>query len=138
MNRISAKKLKKLGGKMPFSTVTSPKKAIRKVNPKRRKSEYARAYHSKARSAFVASLPCQMCFRVGPSDNAHVGKEGKGAGRKANYNQIAALCRTCHSAFDNGWFPFERGTPGGQWNRMLVLCAADRTEKLWLEHRAVA
>lgn len=33
MKSISAKKLKKLGGKMPWSSITSPKKPIRKVNP---------------------------------------------------------------------------------------------------------
>lgn len=33
--RISVKKLQSLGNKMPFSTVTKPKKAIKKVNPER-------------------------------------------------------------------------------------------------------
>ena len=110
------------------------RKPIRKRNPQRKKREYARAYHSKARVEFVKSLPCQMCFRVGQTDNAHVGKKGAGAGRKANYDQIAALCRSCHTDFDNGDGLYERDTDGGQWNRMLVRCAADRTQKLWQSH----
>lgn len=35
LRRISEKRLKANGGKVPFSTLTSPKKAIRKVNPER-------------------------------------------------------------------------------------------------------
>lgn len=35
MKSISAKKLKKLGGKIPFSSITSPKKPIPKSNPRR-------------------------------------------------------------------------------------------------------
>ena len=54
--------------------------------------------------------------------------------RKANYDQIAALCHRCHTDYDNGEGLYERGTDSGQWNRMLVLCAADRTQRLWLEH----
>ena len=100
----------------------------------RKPSEYARIYGSRTRALFVKSLPCQMCFRVGPSDNAHVGREGKGMGRKANYDQIAALCRRCHTDYDNGDMIYDRGTDSGKWNRMLVLCAADRTEKLWQSH----
>jgi hypothetical protein len=94
----------------------------------RKPSEFARIYGSKERVEFVKSLPCQMCFIVGQTVNAHVGKEGKGMQRKANYDQIAALCPRCHSAYDNHEEPYADG-----WNRMLVLCAMDRTERLWQE-----
>ena len=113
------------------------KSAIRRAPIKRKgrsASEYARIYHSKKRVLFVKSLPCQMCFVVGRSVNAHVGGNGKGMGRKANYDQIAAMCGKCHYAYDNSEAPYERDGSHGEWNRMLVLCAADRTQRLWLEH----
>lgn len=50
MKSISAKKLKKLGGKMPFSSITSPKKAIPKSNPRqqaKRKAGYRKLLSGK-------------------------------------------------------------------------------------------
>lgn len=73
---------------------------VKRINRKRKASEFARCYHSKERVAFVKSLPCILkpnwygCR--GPSDNAHVGLKGKGAGRKADYDQIAPMCRGHH------------------------------------------
>lgn len=68
---------------------------VRARNADRRASEFARCYLSDERVAFVRSLPCVTCGRT-PSDNAHVGPNGAGAGRKANYDQIVNLCRVCH------------------------------------------
>jgi len=66
---------------------------IRRVNRKRRRSEFARCYHSEARKRFVQSLPCCACGVVGYSENAHVTDDGtKGAGRKSGYRCIAPLC----------------------------------------------
>lgn len=50
MKSISAKKLKKLGGKMPFSSITAPKKAIPKSNPRqqaKRKAGYRKLLSGK-------------------------------------------------------------------------------------------
>lgn len=55
MKSISAKKLKKLGGKMPFSTITAPKKAIRKVNPVA-KAKREKRYKSHLSSAYWKAL----------------------------------------------------------------------------------
>lgn len=62
---------------------------VKKRNAARRKSEFARCYHSKARVAFVKSLPCVACGK-GPCENAHV--ENGGTGRKADYTLIVPLC----------------------------------------------
>lgn len=78
------------------------------TNPARRKKAFARAYGSKERVEFVKSLPCLVCG-CSPSENAHVGKEGAGAGRKANADQIAALCSRCHAELHRmGAESFER------------------------------
>lgn len=50
MKSISAKKLKKLGGKVPFSSITSPKKPIPKSNPRqqaKRKAGYRKLLSGK-------------------------------------------------------------------------------------------
>lgn len=63
---------------------------VKPRNAKRRQSEFGRAYGSKARVAFVASLACVCCGKVGHSENAHI--ETGGAGRKADYTKIIPLC----------------------------------------------
>ncbi len=63
----------------------------KKTNPARKAREFRRTYHSIERVLFVKSLPCIVCG-VTPCDNAHVGRLGKGAGRKADYTQIVPLC----------------------------------------------
>lgn len=74
--------------------------AVKKINPERRKREFARTYHSKERVAFVKDLLCALCLFT-PCDNAHV-KSKSGMGRKGDYTTIAALCRRCHAAYDTG------------------------------------
>lgn len=86
--RLSAKKLKALGGKFPFSSITKPSKPIRK-RP-RSKSEFARIYGSKERVLFVKRLKCCCCGRIGWTENAHI--ENGGMGRKADYTKIIPLC----------------------------------------------
>lgn len=65
------------------------RKAVKRRNPKRQRSEFARCYHSKERVAFVKALPCIVCGH-GPCDNAHI--ESDGMGRKAHYTKIVPLC----------------------------------------------
>ena len=64
-----------------------------------------------------------------PSDNAHVGHEGAGAGRKANADQIAPLCRMHHRELhDNGPASFA-------FAHMIDLDAcARRTDDAWRAH----
>ena len=105
---------------------------MKKRNPKRRQSEFARCYHSKERVEFVRALNCVACAAKGristsQSDNAHV--ENGGAGRKAGYDKIAPLCRIHHQQYDQHQFPFDTG-----YGRMIVQLAAEATEKLWLAH----
>ena len=104
-------------------------------NPARQKREKARTNGSPERDAFVRGLPCCACGIEGYSEVAHVGKEGKGAGIKANYDQTAPLCGPrisfrgiepgCHRASHRGQVSFERA----QWID-LQACAAE-TERAW-------
>lgn len=92
--------------------------AIPPRNPKRRRSEFARCYHSKERVEFVKRMPCIRCGLHGYSDNAHVGRKGAGAGRKADYDQIAPLCGwpsnhiggDCHGKLHRGQLIVDAGT----------------------------
>ena len=63
-------------------------------NAKRKASEFARCYGSKARVAFVASLYCACgCGRT-PCENAHTITGG--IGRKGPYQSIIPLTANCH------------------------------------------
>lgn len=65
---------------------------VKQTKAEKEATEFARTHHSVERAAFVQSLPCCGCGVIGYSENAHVGNEGAGKGRKANYDQIAPLC----------------------------------------------
>lgn len=71
------------------------RKPVKRVNAKRRKSEFARCYHSKSRVGFVRGLPCVVC-RFVPSENAHI--LSGGVSRKADYDKIVPLCEKHHRA----------------------------------------
>lgn len=72
---------------------------------KRTESEFARIHGSRARVAFISSLPCAACGRGTPppgNHNAHI-KTG-GIGRKADSTDIIPLCADCHGAQHRmGW-----------------------------------
>jgi hypothetical protein len=74
------------------------------VNKKRKKSEWARAYHSEAFVRFTKSAPCAADGRT-PCDAAHT--ESGGAGRKADWDTIIPLCsgiNGCHAKqHREGW-----------------------------------
>lgn len=80
------------------------KTRLKPVNRKRKQSAFARQYGSKARVAWVKSLPCAACGVTGFSENAHLlGNDG--AGRKGPYTEIGPLCSTrflagCHAMYD--------------------------------------
>lgn len=75
--------------------------------------EFARIHGSHDRAEWITSMPCWECGAVGFTVQAHVGKEGKGAGRKANADQIANLCCSrpgvmgCHEKYDERKAPFD-------------------------------
>ncbi len=74
---------------------------VKPINAKRRKSEFARTYGSKARVAWVKSLPCLVCG-MGPSENAHV--VNGGTGRKGDCYAIVPLCSDHHwQSHHFGW-----------------------------------
>lgn len=52
----------------------------------------------------IKTLPCQCCGAAAPSDPAHSNQSchGKGKSKKASDVFVAALCRNCHSAVDQG------------------------------------
>ena len=77
---------------------------VKARNPKRRASEFARCYGSRARVNWIRSLPCVGCAGY-PSENAHTGKNH--AGYKADADTIAPLCRRCHRAYDEHRAPFD-------------------------------
>lgn len=74
------------------------KTPMKRTNPGRKHAEWKRCYHSATRVDFVKWLGCVVCGAT-PCDNAHI-KNG-GAGRKAGYRWIVALCRTHHREYDN-------------------------------------
>lgn len=76
MRNISAKKLKKLGGKVPFSSITSPKKPIPKSNPRKqakRKAGYrkllaGKEYKAARAEAFNrAGFQCERIIYLEPA-----------------------------------------------------------------------
>lgn len=109
------------------------RKPIRKRNPKRKVSEFARTYHSKERVQFVKSLPCYVMGSLGSTENAHVCDDGsKGMGRKSGYRCIAPLGQIPHRLLHSDPVEFYRRyrvTPG----EMELAAAA--TESLWQAHR---
>lgn len=75
------------------------KTAVKKSNPARKRREFARAYGSKERVAFVKSLPCVVYALYSPCageiHNHHITTGGRG--RKADADQIVPLCTKHHA-----------------------------------------
>ena len=115
----------------PAARVRAPKEKPKRkpIKPKKRsKSEFARIYGSKARVAFVKSLPCVVnnlgLCSVWERENAHI--EGEGIGRKAGFDRIVPLCFGHHRELHlMGLAPFEI------WYSVDLQQAAAETEKLW-------
>lgn len=75
---------------------------IKPRNAKRRTSEFARCYHSKAYLRHLKAMPCYACGQVGETDAAH-GQTG-GMGYKAGWETLLPLCRRCHTKqHQSGW-----------------------------------
>ena len=115
------------------------RKSPNRVNPTRKAKRFAEAYGSKARVAWVKSLPCAYCrnrgllFRnqhAGESHNAHT-ESGHGMGYKAGYETIAPLCPRHHDLFDRHVAPFDAESV-----RYCVRLWARETASAWLAHLA--
>jgi len=91
--------VQKLVRKKPMRRSTKP---MKKRNPKRRKNEFARTYHSRERVAWVKEQPCAVngavacgiIFNRYPTENAHI--KGGGGGRKSDARFIVPLCSAHH------------------------------------------
>lgn len=102
---------------------------LARVNAKRKKSEFARAYGSKERVEWVKAQACVMCSHlevatVQPCHNAHTVSGGKG--RKADANTIIPLCPEHHRQYDDYIEPFDRYGV-----RDFFRAKADDTERRW-------
>lgn len=102
--------------------------AIPRVNPKRKAREFRRTYGSAERAAWIRALP-SVWDGAGPCVNAHVGKIGKGASRKANADQIVSLTPAQHDAFDLRLPPFDDEAA-----RAFVIGCCAGVERAWQEH----
>lgn len=113
------------------STLPAPKKRP-SVTRKRKASEWARAYGSRARVQWIAAQPCLVgsdwCGRHARRENAHVATGGMG--RKADAELIVPLCHSHHRALHrHGVRSFEK-----QYYYIGTLVdAAARTEARWQE-----
>jgi hypothetical protein len=90
--RLSAKKEKALG-RVPWSTITSKPKSVRKVNKKRRSAEWTRAYDSPDFVAWIREQPSVVSGK-GPCVAAHT--ENGGMSRKADARSIVPLTDAEH------------------------------------------
>ena len=68
-------------------------KGVNKRNRARAAKEFRRAYGSKQRAAWIASLPCIVCATI-PSENAHIRTRGAGG----DWRDVVPLCQSCHAA----------------------------------------
>lgn len=120
-----------------FSTFSAKPKRVKPKNAKRRQSEFARCYGSRARVAFVKGLPCLVCavihpafvLSAGPSDNAHT--ENGGKGRKGPFTSIVPLCRNHHRRYDEHRAPFDQSAA-----RDVFKIAGPLIEARWQAHLA--
>lgn len=70
-----------------------------RVNRKRRKREFERCFHSKARVEFTQRSPCIVpSCPQGPCHNAHI--QNGGMSRKADYPFIVPACPQHHHVLD--------------------------------------
>lgn len=134
------------------SALSRGSRPLRRSRPKtknvaRKKDEFARCFGSAERVEFVKGLPCAACGVTGFSQNAHIGREGAGAGRRANADQIGPLCGPhylkpelpggygilrggCHALYDE-----HRGEFVRLYSDFNVTEVCEETERVWRESR---
>lgn len=134
--RQSLQSLSRDGRKWTTAKRSTP---VKRKNAKRRVSEFARTYGSRARVRWVKLQFC-VCRKAawragencgGPIDNAHI--IGGGAGRKADAQFIVPLCRTHHT--DGPEALHRIGRRRFECVNLVDLTAeAAHTQQLWLLH----
>lgn len=101
---------------------------IRRQNAARKAKEFLRTYGSPDRAEWVRAQS-SVWDGAGPCVNAHVGKVGKGARRKANADQIVSLTDEQHRAFDEYRFPFDDEAA-----RAFVIGRCADVQRRWESH----
>jgi hypothetical protein len=126
--RAKAKRQHNSTLRVPEKRTLKAEAPVKPRNPKRQAKEWARAYGSEARHAFVKSLPCVVCGR-GPCDNAHTSGDG-GASYKASAKYVIPLCRPHHrEQHDVG-----AGTFAIKYS-LDLRALADETERAWRSYQ---
>lgn len=80
-------------------------------------------HRSEAWRRAVASLPCIVCKRAGPSQCAHANHRGKGLSMRAPDCYSVPMCPACHTEFDQGrrWAKYEKHDLMDEWILLTVL-----------------
>jgi hypothetical protein len=102
------------------------------VNRPRKAASFIRCYGSVERVLWIQAQP-SVWDGAGPCVNAHVGKEGKGASRKANADQVVPLTDAQHRAYDRYLPPFDDEAA----RERVIGCCAD-VEAKWRAHVGAA
>lgn len=85
-------------------------------------------HRSQAWLRAVASLPCVVCMKDGPSQAAHINHRGKGMAMKAPDVWTFPMCPACHAEFDQGksYTKEERRELADTWVLMTILNLASQ------------
>lgn len=114
------------------------KTRLRSSNPKRKRTEWQRAYHSKARVEFVKRLPCALSDVIGLPARVNAHTKSGGVGRKADYTTIIPLTPHLHELqHRQGWratFAAAGWLPPKNIDHTLRYMA-DHTETLWRRYQ---
>lgn len=89
IKKISDKRLKSLGGKTPYSSISSKRSESPRKRP-RKKSERERIYGPPGFLDWIHEQPCIACGVAGFSEVAHI-RTG-GTGRKDDWVRTVPLC----------------------------------------------
>lgn len=88
-----------------MSHFSNPYKA-RTDAPSRERAMKVPTFRSESLKQAVATLPCALCARFGPSQAAHCnyaeGDAGKCMGKKVSDAYLFSQCPECHRAIDQG------------------------------------
>ena len=103
---------------------------VNPLNRERKAREWARAYGSRERVAFVQALPCLACG-ARPSEVHHLGNGGMG--RKASAEHTVPLCHPHHEEYHRAG----EATFAARYSLDLY-AAAEETHARWLAHLANA